>query len=174
MKKLLFLFFGLGVLLLLFDISIPHTPISADLSFRLEPELGINVHSGRVIEESDTHGGFHGDGLAFLSLDFSSASLSPQLEGNSAWSPLPLSAQLSALAYGSGTGSIRTGPYLTDGNGAPIFPFIQNGYYYFYDRHDQAEDPRNESAIMGRSSFNLTLALYDTDTDTLYYVKYDT
>ncbi|MBQ8851451.1 MAG: hypothetical protein IJZ66_03295 [Oscillibacter sp.] len=170
MKKLLCGLLAAGVLVLFL---LPRSSGNTGMDTRsLSSTLGVDVRAGTVLEESDTHGGFHGDGLTYTALSFAGNSLSGQL--SSSWSPLPLSPHLTSLAYGSGTAAIRSGPYLTDGNGAPVLPAVENGYYYFYDRHDRAEDPRDESAVMGRSSFNLTLALYDTDTDMLYYVEYDT
>ena len=53
-------------------------------------------------------------------------------------------------------------------------PQIENGYYYFYDRHDEATDPYDDSEFLARFSFNFTLAIYDSDTNTLYLCEYDT
>lgn len=172
MKKLLCACLGLAVFVLAFSAhgtDARNFPVQNELF----NTLGVDVRTGSIIEESDTHGGFHGDGMRFVSLAFSDDSVSRQIAGSGVWSPLPWSHQLTTLAYGSGTAAIRSGPYLTDGNGAPVLPAVQNGYYFFYDRHSQAENPRDESAVF-RGSFNFTLALYDTDTDTLYYVEFDT
>ena len=64
----------------------------------------------------------------------------------------------------------QTGPYLTDGEGDPLVPEIRAGFYRLIDRHAQA----GETDLLGRASLNFTLALYDTDTDTLYYFEMDT
>ena len=49
-------------------------------------------------------------------------------------------------------------------------PEIREGYYRLIDRHAEA----GESDILERSSFNFTLALYDTGADTLYFFELDT
>lgn len=50
----------------------------------------------------------------------------------------------------------------------------EKGYYYFRDRHSEAEHDWDEEPIMGRFSWNFTLAVYDTDTRTLHFLKLDT
>ena len=62
----------------------------------------------------------------------------------------------------------------TDENGDTIIPDIQNGYYYFYDRHSESTEPYNDEDVLSRASFNFTLALYDSDNNVLYYVEFDT
>ena len=64
----------------------------------------------------------------------------------------------------------QTGPYLTGEEWDPLVPEIREGYYRLIDRHAQA----GESDILDRHSFNFTLALYDTETDTLYFCELDT
>lgn len=147
---------------------------TATVQQELTRTLGINVQGGREIESHDTHGGFHGDGLMFTALEFADDTAAVQASASSNWQPLPLSPTLTALAYGSDSGPIRSGPYLTDSNGKSVLPAIQNGYYFFRDRHTQSTDSRDERDVLSRGSFNFTLALYDTDTNMLYYIEYDT
>ena len=147
---------------------------TATIQQELTRTLGINVQGGREIESHDTHGGFHGDGLMFTALEFADDTAAVQASASSNWQPLPLSPTLTALAYGSDSGPIRSGPYLTDSNGKSVLPAIQNGYYFFLDRHSQSKDPHDETQVLSRHSFNFTLALYDTDTNILYYIEFDT
>ena len=53
-------------------------------------------------------------------------------------------------------------------------PQIQNGYYYFVDRQAESEMQHSDAQIMERASLNFSIALYDVDTDTLYYIEVDT
>jgi hypothetical protein len=53
-------------------------------------------------------------------------------------------------------------------------PEITNGYYYFYDRFEDSSDPLNDSELLERSSYNFTLAIYDADSQILYYCEVDT
>ena len=61
------------------------------------------------------------------------------------------------------------GPFINDGNGNPLVREIQNGYYILIDRQED-----QETDILDRPSFNVTVGLYDTDTNTLYCCTLDT
>ncbi len=136
--------------------------------------LGADVTEGNVVESEDSHGGFHGDGMTFVVLHFDEGGLADQLEGLAGWHPLPLSENTEALAYGRDTEDGRRGPYLCDDEGQPVFPEIQNGYYYFRDRHTESKDVYDDGDVFERSSYNFTMAIYDIDTDRMYYVEFDT
>jgi hypothetical protein len=136
--------------------------------------LGIDPSSATVVESSDSHGGFHGDGLLFAQISIADDSVGTLLSQRDEWKSLPLSENLTALVYGVATEAGQTGPYLTNDANEPVFPEIQNGYYYFEDRHSKSTDPYDDTDVLERASFNFTLAIYDTDTDTLYYAEFDT
>ena len=53
--------------------------------------------------------------------------------------------------------------------GNPLVREIQNGYYILIDRQED-----QETDILDRPSFNVTVGLYDTDTNTLYCCTLDT
>ena len=46
-----------------------------------------------------------------------------------------------------------------------------NGFYRLIDRHSDAGDGQN---LLERASLNVTLAVYDADSDTLYFCEMDT
>ena len=54
---------------------------------------------------------------------------------------------------------------------ALISPGIANGFYRLIDRHSDAGDGQN---LLERASLNVTLAVYDADSDTLYFCEMDT
>ena len=141
--------------------------------------LELDVSGGRVVSASDDHGGFHGDGTTFVALQFSDDEVLAQLEESGSWEAFPLDRTARALVYGvteetgteeTGITRFQTGPYLEDSGGNPLVPEIREGYYRLIDRHAEA----GETDILDRSSFNFTLALYDTGTDTLYFFELDT
>ena len=140
--------------------------------------IEIDVSSGTIVEESDSHGGPHGDGLLFQQISFEDSKVLEEIKGNQNWKSFPLSRNIEELVYGvkvSTEDCVRIhGPYLIDENRNTIIPEIQNGYYYFYDRHSESEDPYNDENVLDRASFNFTLALYDSDNKVLYYVEFDT
>lgn len=135
--------------------------------------LGIDVSNGTEMTYQDSHGGFHGDGLTFTTIKFSDDTVLASISENRNWHVMPLTEELSALVYGITTDNSRIGPYLTDENGEAVMPEIQNGYYYFVDRYYQNGGDRNDSDLLNRYSFNFTISIYDTDTNTLYYAEYD-
>ena len=145
-----------------------------DIQSDISESLGIDVRKGTVLMDSDSHGGFHGDGMLFQQISFGDSKLSDEIKDNDGWKPMPLSQNMEALVYGIEVDTSSIGPYLTDESGNTIIPDIQNGYYYFYDRHSESKDPYSDKDILNRASFNFTLALYDSDNRVLYYVEFDT
>ena len=112
--------------------------------------------------------------MTFIALHFDESGLADQLVGLAGWHPLPLSENAEALAYGYDTEDGRKGPYLCDDEGQPVFPEIQNGYYYFRDRYTGSEDVYDDGDVFERNSYNFIMAIYDTDMDMMYYAKFDT
>lgn len=137
--------------------------------------LGVDLRGGAVVTDVDTHGGFHGDGQRFLLADYSDAPLTEDALDNGGWRALPLTENLTVFVYGVTTPRDgRRGPYLTDEDRNALFPPIANGFYYFLDRQGQGEHRRDNADLFRRYSQNVTLAIYDTDADMLYFVKLDT
>lgn len=166
---------GISIAVLLFMWGCAPKPnATVELTALSLEALDVDISSGTVIADADTHGGFHGDGTTFLAIQFDDTVCLDSIEGNPAWKPLPLSENLTALAYGLEKGTSAYGPYLTDEDGDPFFPVIANGYYFFEDRHSESTDPKDDADVLNRHSFNLTLAIYDADTDVLYHCEIDT
>lgn len=136
--------------------------------------LGIDVSKGIEIEMQDSHGGFHGDGMTFVALRFPNDSLQAQIAEQEHWDQLPLSENLTALAYGLSTDTHSVSPHLTDKRGNPVMPKIENGYYYFFDRQANIGSEHDDRDVFSRASYNFIFAIYDKDTNILYYVKFDT
>ena len=62
---------------------------------------------------------------------------------------------------------------------SPLFPegsvpLVERGCWFFLDRHDQATDPADDSGLHDRYSWNFTAAIFDADTNVLYYLELDT
>lgn len=168
------IFFCTTLVLLALAACASHTPQE-----KVSQALGVDASAGEVITDSDTHGGFNGDGLEYIVLFFSDGNLLKEAETSDAWHPLPLNDNLTALVYGLTYEEeegvlVSIGPYLSDGSGEPLIPEIQNGYVFFQDRHSQSTDPQDDSRVLERGSFNFTLAIYDSDTGTLYFCQLDT
>lgn len=132
--------------------------------------LGADVSKAEVISKIDFHGGFHGDGERYLEFQFADDTFENTIKKDNTWHALPLQDDsIEALLYGKNIGEITYGPYLQE-----AFPKVEEGYYFFYDRHTESGDPFDTSKVLGRSSMNVTVALYDSEKDLLYFVEMDT
>ena len=132
-------------------------------------ELGLNLSAGQVVEHLDTHGGFHGDGRAYLELRFegeAAEALAGAITGREGWEPLPLTANLSGAVDGCLSED--------EAGKIPKISAIRNGFYCFLDRHSESTDEKDDSELFSRHSFNCSLAIYDLEEDTLYYFTLDT
>ncbi|MBQ2901392.1 MAG: hypothetical protein IJE49_06040 [Agathobacter sp.] len=121
-----------------------------------------------VVDEADSHGGFHGDGSYYLILDCSE-NKEKALENVKGWKELPLSSNLQLMMYGDESGAY--GYNLAE---VAKIPEITNGYYYFCDRHSQSSDANDDTNVLNRASFNFIIAIYDSDTGKMYYFEFDT
>lgn len=136
--------------------------------------LGIDCFGGTISQSIDSHGGFHGDGTFYLELkydDEKGKAVVHAIEETTDWEKLPLTDNLRTALYGKKSETESAGPYITNDNGEALFPSVSNGYYFFYDRLNKSKE---DTRLFKRFSFNFTIALYDMDTQTLYYCEYDT
>lgn len=147
---------------------------SSNVQHEISNVIGIDISDGEIISESDSHGGFHGDGSTVIEIQFADTSCSDRIEENGEWNVLPLTENLTALVYGVQTEGCSVGPMIHSGDGAPVIPEVENGYYYFFDRHSQSTDPKDDSGVLGRASYNFTIAINDADRQILYYMELDT
>ena len=131
---------------------------------RISGDLNINARNSKVALKSDNHGGFHGDGTTFTKLTFSGDDCLISIKNNPDWNTLPLPSTLNLLLS-------QTSELFDD---SVFMPQIQQGYYCFIDRHPNSIDSKNHESVLNRVSINITLGIYDTDTNSLYYIKIDT
>ncbi len=141
-------------------------------------DLGLDVRCGTTVTSLDNHGGFLGDGLTFISVvfpdDYADAVMSDGTFANTEkWSPLPLTRELSVLAYGDETQN-KCPSIVAENLGEALIPEIKNGYYCFIDRYNISDEKTGDKNILERYSQNFTLVIYDSDTHTLYYAELDT
>lgn len=139
-----------------------------DIAFMeaLSDTLGMRLTNGAVLAYEDTHGGFHGDGHTFAKIR-----LSGQVPG---WNALPMTKNLTLAFYGGMDGELLIGSLFRDAAGEPLLPPVENGWYFFQDRHSESTDPKDDTALFSRSSWNFTAAVFDADTNLLYYFELDT
>ena len=132
--------------------------------------FGFKTSVFTVIDENDTHGGFHGDGSYYLILDCSEKR-DQAMELIKDWTPLPLTENMQLIMYGGEKDRVNYGYNLAE---RAHWPIINNGVYKFVDRHSEAVDKSDDTELFNRYSFNFSIAAYDLDTNTLYYFEFDT
>lgn len=134
-----------------------------EINAHISGVLDLDVTSGTEIYRYDSHGGFHGDGVLCYDLKFPDDTVAKEIEKHPHWHPLPLKDDMKKLLYA-----------MKDEQEKTLLPDISNGYYFFYDRHSESNDPYDDTDVMNRHSFNMTAAIYDTENHTLYYIEFDT
>lgn len=155
----------LAALILLGALSACSSKSSKDT---VSKELGLDVSAGKEVSNYDTHSG-NGDGTSCIVLSFEDDAVLKEIQANQDWKPFPLDETVQTLVYGVSDETGSTGPFLEDEDGNDLVPGIRNGYYLLIDRHtDKTTD------ILHRHSFNFTVGLYDTDSNTLYCCDLDT
>ena len=121
--------------------------------------LGVDLPAAEQVTSSDSHGGFHGDGMLLTELSYrpgDGENVEKRL-ADAGWKPLPATENLQRV--------------MTD---ELLLPEITNGLWYFYDRHSESSDPFSDAELFDRYSLNFTFAVFDADMDTLYYLEFDT
>lgn len=132
--------------------------------------FGFEMSDFKIVEEKGTHGGFLGDGEYYLILDCSDNTDDAQ-SIIASWQKFPLPETLSLLMYG---GEKDGNSYGYNFAKEAHWPDIKNGVYKFVDRHPQAGHEEDDSNLLDRGSLNFSIAVYDEDTDMLYYFELDT
>lgn len=136
-------------------------------------QLESDLSGGELLSESDSHGGFHGDGVTITAIRFNGDEFAQRTAASEGWKPLPMDETSQALAYGCEIDGCFCGPYLKDdATDEVLLPEITNGCYRLIDR--QTDAAASEQGILDRSSLNFTLAVYDADCQTLYICEMDT
>ena len=140
--------------------------------------LSVDCSGAEIVSQYDSHGGFHGDGTSFYALQCSDSSTLEAIQASDEWKPFPLSDSLKTAIWGLQDEEHDYAPMIIKDNDwdNPLIPQVENGYYFFRDRHSDAVDPYDDTHVFDESrySFNFSVAVYDADTDRLYYAEFDT
>lgn len=133
------------------------------------PYFGFTKKDFSVVEEFEDYGGFGVDGSHYLILDCS-ASKQKALDIIKNWKKLPLSKNLNLAMYGGAKDGVIYGYEFAK---EAHMPKIKNGYYIFEDSQLKGKDSSDDSELLNRSSFNFEIAVYDCDTNRMYYFEFD-
>ena len=133
--------------------------------FFYSSQIEIQIPLFAKIEEKDTHGGFHGDGEAFVKVYFSNKQAEKfvkKINENNHWEKLPMPERLQNR--------------VSNADEVEKIPIVENGYWFFEDRHEKATNKYNYNEIFDsdRASLNFSVAVFDTDNNILYFYALDT
>ena len=145
----------------------------------VESHLDINTESAQIDTVIEPPRSFNGDGNTYVVLNFSDNPITEEIKEKENWKQLPLTENLATIIYGGEKDGKQIDAFVCDYDGGaktgiPLIPQIENGYYYFKDRHLDAKDIYDDSKIFERESYNYTIAIYDEDTNLLYFWSEDT
>ena len=116
----------------------------------------VDVTQGDISFGFDSHGGFHGDGTLYLEIKMPD-SFEERLNHASLWSELPLTEKIAAACH------MEIDKHHGKDN-ETIIPEVENGFWYYLDRSPD---------ISVELPLNYTIAVYDSNTDVLYYCDVD-
>ena len=139
-----------------------------DVKTRIAAETGLDLSNAQVVHCSNSHGGFHGDGLTLARLLLPKET-EPDFAKISGWQDQPGEA-FCLLAYGIFRANGQIGPYIVEEDPlkTAFFPELSAGWYFLRD------DSPETGPVIDRHSLNVTLAQYDPATHTLWYARLDT
>ena len=131
--------------------------------------FGFTKKDFSVVEELEDYGGFPADGSHYLILDCST-NKQKALDIIKDWKKLPLSENLNIVMFGGEKDGLRYGYKLAK---EAHMPKVNNGYYIFENSQLKGKDKSDDSELLNGYSLNFEIAVYDCDTDRLYYFEYD-
>jgi len=130
----------------------------------LEEQLCLDLSSCTVQEDTDTHGGFHGDGTRITIFSIPEDELPAMIDAVKdepvLWKSLPIDPLLAGKFWGEN-------PYFERDEGGEAFPQPKTGYYCVIDRQEGSGD------MWERPSHNFTFAVLDSQNALISIFQYD-
>lgn len=124
--------------------------------------IGIDLpKQSTVLKEEDSHGGFHGDGEYYSEIQLAEDSVNEFVDdatNTGKWLSLPLSSDIANIISIQGH----------------IPQNLNNGIYFVRDRFAEKYPDQKDTNINSRYSYNLTISIFDFDTNILYIYELDT
>ena len=161
-KKLIIGIFIVGVLFII--LSIVFGWFNNSLA-HINKILGINIDNCKIENEKNTHGGFLGDGDYFAKLVCRNIN---DNEIKTKWKLLPVVKELQDVLEMKQCDSNSC----IDVYEKYKIPKLDNGYYYFLNR--KGNTTSNNEETFDNSSYNFSVAIYDSDNKIIYFYEIDT
>lgn len=140
----------------------------------IEKKTNVSFKECKIIKSSDTHGGFHGDGVKKVTYKCGNKFNTKNIKKK--WKKIPFTENINIELYGDAKKNGIEYPPLDEKDYA--VRKIENGYYYFIDQYSReykdVKDIYSDEKLLSRYSKNFTLTVYDIDNNLLYYYGVDT
>jgi hypothetical protein len=137
--------------------------------------IGMNLPDNSIIlKKDDSHSGFHGDGEFYSEVQLTENGVKEFVQSankTGVWHSYPLPKDIEVLLYG--------GEYMGVGYGIgkkskSIPKDIQHGIYYIKDRLAERNPSMENTNILSRGAYGVTISILDFDTKKLYIYELDT
>ena len=148
---------------------------SREAAAHLTEQLGVNVPEAEVVKRRSLDG-LEENGQTYLAVRLTEeqaeaflAELEKAAEQKTAWHKLPVLGPINHVI----SGEKAAYPRFLSNSSHSILPELEEGYLFFLDLHDRAEDPYDLQAFTGRKDYRFCLAIYDPAERMLYFVTMD-
>ena len=136
---------------------------------RVEELTKMKINDVKVVKCDDTRDGWFGDGVRTVIIDFKNNEFKDNISKNKRMKKLPFPPNLQKFFYKNNNGQLNVS---VDDNGKELIPKVKNGYYLFVNRKNN-EDNMDDSKFLNDYSHDFSIVLFDSDTNRLYFVEYD-
>ncbi|HZK33146.1 MAG TPA: hypothetical protein VFC60_01480 [Tissierellaceae bacterium] len=151
MRNKKYIIISILAILLLFSVYIYNYN---SLSKKISRDLGVYMPNNLNFEYEDTHHWFLGDGITLAEADLNEKQLNQIIgKADTDWNESPIPIEIKEIIYEPSRSILE----------------MENGYWIFKDRKSKESKERFPDAITG----NYSLGVIDLDTDTFYYIKFD-
>lgn len=136
-------------------------------------QIGLSLPNCAKIKYTDTHGG-NGDGDLYAVVSFPDSKTAAQFSGSLAKADWPTKFTDDMVPWFYGGAIVTKGEASsTDGYFRDMnldVPKVKNGYFFYRDRY---REQYGEPCSFAPYTWNFTMAVFDSDTDTLYFIEGD-
>lgn len=147
--------------LLTFSVLIGYIVYYNSINGKISRDLDSNIPIALKFEYEDTHGGFHGDGTTLAEAKLKDSDIRNIIEKSKReWIKAPMPLKIQERVYGNEFEEA-------------LIPKIDNGYWTFLDRYRLDNELDTKPNVYYEHTGNYSLGVIDLDTNTLYYIKFD-
>ncbi|OHW62027.1 hypothetical protein EUAN_14750 [Andreesenia angusta] len=147
--------------LLIFSLIVGYIIYYNSINRKISRDLDSDIPITLQFEYEDTHGGFLGDGATIAEAKLEDSHIRDIVEKSERdWMKTPMPLEIQRRVYGNEFEEA-------------LIPKVDNGYWTFLDRYRLNNELDTEPNVYYEHTGNYSLGVIDLDTNTLYYIKFD-